>query len=202
MKLWKSWAFTVVGKSGATPNSAATMIWIYNRIYFLISSGKFQQVWNLILMTFFPAQHQLKTTNMLTNFCLTSSITMMHRPTVDLSQAVESAVQTFPTPTLKAWCHGVPKACRDLNDWIFRVFFPFEPSQLQKITQLENVAWKYWDSGIAGNWWDPVRLPASMKFLFFEVPSYRVYLFCEFFTVTCMLAWAEVILKSFLVSID
>ena len=178
MKLWKSWAFTVVDKSGATPkmlsfwcNSAATMIWIYNKIYFLISSGKFQQVWNLILMTFFPAQHQLKTTNMLTNFCLTSSIAMMHRPTVDLSQAVESACANFSNANSKGlmpWSSESMPRPKRLN---FSCFFPFEFSQLQKITRLENAAWKYWDSGIAGNWWDPVRLPASMKFLFFEVPS-------------------------------
>lgn len=166
MKLWKSWA-----------NQAQLQILLQQWFDYTIEiTFWFPQVYfnkfEIWFWWLFSSSTSVKTTKMLTNFCLTSSITMMHRPTVDLSQAIESAVQTFPTPTLKAWCHGVLKACRDLKTTeLFVFFFPFEPSQLQKITQLENVAWKYWDSGIAGNWWDPVRLPVSMKFLLFEVPS-------------------------------
>ena len=170
MKLWKSWAFTVVGKSGATPNFAATMIWLYNRNCFLISSGKFQQVWNLILMTFFQlniSENNQNVDEFLPHQQYYHDAPADRRPVTGywISCANFSNANS---KGLMPWSSKSMPRPKRLNFSCF--FFPFEPSQLQKITQLENVAWKYWDSGIAGNWWDPVRLPASMKFLFFEVP--------------------------------
>ena len=111
---------------------------------------------------------------MLTNFCLTSSITMMHRPTIDLSPAVESAVQTFLANSkgLMPWSSkSMPRP--KMNDWTFRFFSGSNLPGFKRSTQLEMkmLHGKTKTPALLGIGEISVGLSASMKFLLFEVPS-------------------------------